>query len=193
MKLKQLKKKLKMHKTKLIGLWDLKSKDMKILVLNTVLILLIGCQIDNKSKLYNKVDKIYASKSTTNFKIDFNSLLEYSWDTLYVFDYTATPEFINYNIGCKYNYYSEFTDKIIFTKGNSVVYHEDIPVSFEGIDKKGGGLLLYFPFNPSEKIYKVSSKHAQFDVEQGENNFGEIVYYFNGNAPKSAASESLQL
>lgn len=152
----------------------------KIICLIFALSLLYGCKSkDDSSVLYSVIDKYYNENKSSELKIDLAKALPFDWDSLFVFDYSKSPEEIDSILNGKYGYYDEFSSKIIFVKNNKVIRYETVPIKFQGIDPQGGGSLIIFPIDPDKNYVLVSKQNSIFTVKKTTNNFNEICYELN--------------
>jgi len=150
----------------------------KSLLLFCIVCFAASCKQGGKGLVYDTIDTGCKEQART-CRIDLKASMKFDWDKLYVFDYTATLEEVNSALGIRYPFFTEFSDKIVFLKGNAVVYHEDVPVKFDGIDRKGGGELVYFPIKANEKYFTTASNATVFEAKKDKNNLGAVCFYLN--------------
>lgn len=152
----------------------------KIIYLTFILSLFFSCKNkDDSSVLYSVIDKYYNEKKSADLTIDLTKILPFEWDSLYVFDYSVSQEEIDSILNGKYEYYDEFSSKIIFVKKNKVVRYETVPLKFQGIDPHGGGSLIKFSIDSNKNYVLVSKQNSIFTVKKAINHFNEICYELN--------------
>jgi hypothetical protein len=124
------------------------------------LVLILGfqsCQTGIQEKLFNKIVKDCPNKDTCI--VSLNSITDFKWDTVYIFDPSNHLEAIDKVLGFHYEYWEDIANRIIFTEKRAVVYHEDhFPKPSEPEKNK-----VFFSFDSDSIHYmKLTAKDAIF-------------------------------
>lgn len=95
-------------------------------------------------------------------------LIKEPWDKMFVFKEGVSLEQINKTLGFEYKYFEDIASRIIFAKGNEVVFHED---QFPNVESRKNGELvfnmgdtvLFKVYLPDEAIFNVQ----KVDLDKG--------------------------
>lgn len=87
--------------------------------------------LHESKNLIGEIDKKCKKSYPCEFKM--SDIIKEDWDKMYIFKTTASLGFINNKLGFQYPFFEDVAERIVFTKGNSVVYHEDKFPSVEEI------------------------------------------------------------
>jgi hypothetical protein len=122
--------------------------------------LLMFCHCKNQpSELYNLIAKECDLNDSCQLRI--STVTPYQWDRLLVCDPNIILDTLNAKLGFEYPFFEDVASRIIFTKGNLVVYHEDM---FPSPDIHDGYEVLfavpdsvrYAIFTPSNAVFNVN-------------------------------------
>ncbi len=140
------------------------------------LFLLLGCNKNNSSILYRVIDEHYKKNHSKNINIDLIKAIPFKWDSLYIFNATASLTEINSVIGLYFDNYEEFSDIIIFIHNHKIFRYEKIPLKFKGIDPAGGGLKIIFPKKTGGNYFLIDKNSCIFNIKTSKN-YREEKYY----------------
>ncbi|MGH2666303.1 hypothetical protein [Flavobacterium sp.] len=134
---------------------------MRKIVFFLSFLLIISCDESSDSQIGKKIKEVC---TTQNCEINMTDIVPEQWDYMYIFKTGASLEFINSKLGFQYPYFEDIGNRMIFVKGNNVIYHEDEFPNPERI-KKGEVI-----FDLGDSIYtKVKRENAIFSVHsEGE-------------------------
>lgn len=134
------------------------------------LFLLFGCQENIQRRIVSYIEKKCDKTDTCLIKI--NSITTFKWDKMYIFDESVTLEEVNKVLGFNYEYFVDIARRIIFTRGNKVIYHED---DYPSPDKKSANE-IYFNFKNDTLHYEVFRINEDvFKVKR--KSMGNTLYY----------------
>ena len=85
--------------------------------------LLCGCNISLQKEIIFHIEKTCNENEPCIVRIQ--EITDFEWDNMYVFKVGVSLETINHVIGFEYPYFTDVAYRVIFTKSNAVVYHED--------------------------------------------------------------------
>ena len=92
--------------------------------------------------------------------VNFNDLIKDDWDYVLITKEQISLEELNKLLGFEYPYFSDIGSRIIFVKGNKVVYHEDEFPQTETVLK---GTLK---FKLENNFLKLKKENAKFSVTE---------------------------
>lgn len=128
-----------------------------------IMLFFASCVRTNDStSIYSEIERKYNECGNNPCYYDFKEDLSFDWDKAFVFSYLVKPEDINKQLGFTYPYYKEFSEKIVFLKENRIVFHQEEPIIFEGIDPTAGGLLVNFPFDADVDYFYFEKNNSKF-------------------------------
>lgn len=124
---------------------------------------------NSESTIAKKIEKECNNKLSC--RINMAALVNKDWDKMYVFNEGVSLEQINQVLGFKYDYFEDIAKRIVFVKGNKVVFHED---EFPGVESAKNGQLV---FNIGDNIMFKSylPNEAIFNIQRVE--FDKGMYY----------------
>ena len=131
---------------------------MKKSYLLLLIIALAGCYNSFENKVAAEIEnKFYKEEKCT---INIKSLTDFDWDTLYYFKNNIPAEFQTRFPGGK-----EFTRKIIFTKGNTIILTDEEENDIENVAE--GEVIFptpdsldYSKFTPQNAIFSASVRQS---------------------------------
>jgi hypothetical protein len=134
------------------------------------IVLIFGCQSNMQKKIVNKINQ--QCKTTDTCIVRMSDVTDFEWEKMYVFNENSRLEEINKLLGFNYEYFEDVARRIIFTKSNKVVYHEDdFPYPEESPKGK-----VFFKLGNDTLHYRVFlMKNAVFKTERKE--IESAVYY----------------
>lgn len=116
-----------------------------------------------------KVEKSCAGKDTC--KVDMHNLVKPDWDKMFIFKPNASLEFINSKIGFNYPYFNDVANRVVFIKGSTVVFHEDVFPSIETPNDNELIFLLPDTTNYAEFTVKTAKFSVTRTIVKGKNIF----------------------
>jgi hypothetical protein len=96
---------------------------MKRIIIFFFVLSLMACDDGFQTKVEDGIEQ--TCNGLDSCKINMSEIMTFDWDKMYVFKSGATLEQINEVIGFEYPYFEDIAYRVIFTKSNSVVFHED--------------------------------------------------------------------
>jgi hypothetical protein len=141
---------------------------MKKVIFYLSIIILLGCQNNIQKKIVHKITRQCKDAHTCILKI--RDVTDFEWDRMYIFNESVRLEEVNKILGFKYDYFEDIARRIIFTKGNKVVNHEDdFPYPKEKPNGKvffkfGNDSLKYAIFSPDKAIFKVQKNEIECSI-----------------------------
>ena len=132
---------------------------------------IISCNenINSDSVIAKKIEK--ECNNNLSCRINMATLVNKDWDKMFVFKEGVSLEQINQVLGFKYDYFEDIAKRIVFVKGNQVVFHED---EFQGVESAKNGELV-FNIGDSLMFKSYLPNEAIFNVQRIE--FSKGIYY----------------
>ena len=125
--------------------------------------------INSDSVIAKKIEK--ECNNNLSCRINMATLVNKDWDKMFVFKEGVSLEQINQVLGFKYDYFEDIAKRIVFVKGNQVVFHED---EFQGVENAKNGELV-FNIGDSLMFKSYLPNEAIFNVQRIE--FSKGIYY----------------
>jgi hypothetical protein len=124
----------------------------------------ITCNI-NDGSLERSIIKYYNEhcSSSTNCYLRISDLMDRDWDRMFVFKYVVSPEEVLKALNVqRYDEYIEFDRKIIFMKGEKIIYQEQHWTDPESLVNGE----IVFDLSDSERFKVYSKREAIFNVRK---------------------------
>lgn len=137
---------------------------MKRILIILVVFMIYSCSNTSDSKISRKLQNTCAEQGS-NCIISLNEIITEDWDYVLISTESFSLEDLNNQLGFEYPYFTDIGKRIIFVKGNKVVYYEDEFPDPEQI-KKGE---VYFDMG-NNNFMKIERDKAIFKVVK-ENNY----------------------
>ena len=96
---------------------------MKKIIFYLSIVLFFGCQNDIQKNIVQEIKQ--KCKITDTCTVRIIDLTAFEWEKMYIFNESSSLEEIDKVLGFKYEYFKDIARRIIFTKSNEVVYHQD--------------------------------------------------------------------
>ncbi len=138
---------------------------MKNIYIFLSIIMIAGCQSSIQKKIVYNIKLNCKNPDTCVLNIE--NVTNFKWDKLYIFNEDVHLEELNKVLGFNYEYFKDIARRIIFTRGNKVVYHEDdYPYPEEKFKGKvifdlGFDTVKYAIFTNNEAIFKIHRKKIE--------------------------------
>jgi hypothetical protein len=138
---------------------------MRNIVYFFMLVFIVSCNDVSNSEISKKIEKDCKSQ---NCEINMANYIVEDWDYMFIFKVNTSLEQINSQLGFTYPYFEDIANRIIFVKGDKIIYHED---EFPNPEKVKKGELI---FNiGDENFIKIKKDKAIFLVRM-EGDFFEL-------------------
>lgn len=138
---------------------------MRNIVYFFMLVFIVSCNDVSNSEISKKIEKDCKSQ---NCEINMANYIVEDWDYMFIFKVNTSLEQINNQLGFTYPYFEDIANRIIFVKGDKIIYHED---EFPNPEKFKKGELI---FNiGDENFIKIKKDKAIFLVRM-EGDFFEL-------------------
>lgn len=129
----------------------------KVIVILIVL-MVYSCTNPSESKIDYMVDKICFDKDGGCI-VSLKDLIVEDWDYVLISNEAFSLEELNNQLGFEYPYFTDIGNRIIFVKGEKIVYHEDEFLNPDNI-KEGK---VFFNFGKNNYM-KIERNNATFKV-----------------------------
>ncbi len=133
---------------------------IKIELIPCLLLFLCGLFSCNQgtNKVKDKVMKYMEGKDSAEFRM--SQFTPFDWDKMFAFGYDVPREKIQDIIGCKYEDYEPYADKIIFVNDGQVIYKEIEEINIE--QPNSGQLIFDRPYG--KQYFMCSHDNDDFSI-----------------------------
>src|SRR2546428_13021335 len=114
--------------------------------------------MNNGDKLTGKIKKYCPDSMKCTLVMKDHT--DFKWDKVYIIKEGVSLEETNKIIGFNYPYFEDIADRIIFVKGNQVVYHQDEFINPSSTEKER----VLFKYPNDSKNYMVFSNDVVFKL-----------------------------
>lgn len=112
--------------------------------------------------------------------VDFSKEIDGDWDTMYFFSGANSLEDINMVLGFELKDFTDIGDRILFLKGNKIIYQKEWSFNNENNLK---GII----FVPETNFFKYDKENCKFKILKNNE-----VYYLTKITPSCAKSPTLR-
>lgn len=141
---------------------------MKRIIPILLAICLCSCQRSIKDKILTSVQENYKKDSCM---ISMKNFTSFEWNKMYIFCNYSGIEEVNDALEMEYPFYDvDNLKRIIFTKSNKIVYHEE-----NDIDPEVAEYLKFLPPNKEDEVMVFTKATAIFKVKRYR--FYDIICY----------------
>jgi hypothetical protein len=97
-------------------------------------------------------------RSEAQCSVRVSDVTTFQWDKMYVFKYTATHSEVERALGRKFEGYLELHRRVVFTRGNEIVFHEEEPTDIEKL--VSGEVVFDIPDANDYQVYDSETTFA---------------------------------
>lgn len=130
-----------------------------------MVLLVYSCTNLSESKIDYMIEKICLNKDE-GCVVSLKDLIVEDWDYVLISNETFSLEELNNQLGFEYPYFKDIGNRIVFVRGEKIIYHED---EFLNPDNVIEGK-VFFNFDKSNYM-KIERNNAVFKVLKDENNY----------------------
>ena len=137
------------------------SKVIMILLISTV----YSCTHPSESKINYMVSLVCFDKDH-GCVVSLKDLIVEDWDYVLISNEAFSLKELNDQLGFEYPYFADIGNRIIFVKGEKIIYHEDEFLNPDDLKEKN----VFFNFE-NNNYMKIERNNAVFKVVKDENNY----------------------